>query len=169
MTNEQSIDNELFAGRKPDDTDSEALLAQYKLFVQTSEALAARRQGVNTFFLSVNSIVLAASGLLLRDGLLNHLESFALICLSLGGSVLCFAWWRLIVSYRQLSTGKFAVIHALERRLPARLFAAEWIALGCGKDPNKYRPFTRTETGTPWVFVALHLAFVCAGLYVLKV
>ena len=169
MSNEESIDDELFAGRAPEDTDSEALLAQYRLFVQTSEALVVRRQGVNTFFLSVNSVVLAAAGLLLRDGMLSDLESFALICLSLGGGVLCFVWRQLISSYRQLSAGKFMVIHALERRLPARLFAAEWVALGRGEDPKKYRPSIGTEMATPWVFAVLHLVLVCAGLYVLEV
>ena len=46
--------------------DLDTLLAQYRLFVETSEALVLRRQGVNTFFLSVNSLVLAGAGLLLR-------------------------------------------------------------------------------------------------------
>ena len=166
--NQESIDHELFAGREQVDADPTALLAQYRLFVETSEALAARRQGVNTFFLSVNSLLLAATGLLLRDGTVSDLESLALICLSLGGGVLCFFWQRLISSYRQLSAGKFVVIHALERRLPARLFTAEWVALGRGEDPKKYRPFTRTEIATPWVFAGLHLVVLCAGVYVLK-
>ena len=169
MNNEESIDQELFAGRKQEDTDSEALLAQYRLFVETSEALVVRRQGVNTFFLSVNSLLLAAAGLLLRDGILSDVESFALICSSFGGGVLCVVWRRLISSYRQLSTAKFVVIHALERRLPARLFAAEWLALGRGKDPKKYRPSIGIETATPWVFAVLHLALVCAGVYMLRV
>ena len=145
MNGEQSVEHELFRGREPAAADSEALLAQYRLLVETSEALVARRQGVNTFFLSVNSLVLAAAGLLLRDGILSDLESFALVCLSLGGCVLCFVWRRLISSFRQLSRGKFDVIHAMEQRLPARMFAAEWAALGHGEDPKKYRPFTGTE------------------------
>ena len=85
-------------------------------------------------------------GLLLRDGTLSGLESFALICLSLGGCVLCFVWRSLISSFRQLSRGKFDVIHALEQRLPARIFAAEWAVLGRGEDPKKYVPFTGTES-----------------------
>lgn len=167
MNDEESIDRELFAGREPGDTNSEVLLAQYRLFVGTSEALVGRRQAVNTFFLSVNSLVLAAAGLLLRDGMLSDLESFALLCLSSGGGVLCFVWSRLIGSYRQLSAGKFVVIHALERRLPARLFAAEWAALGRGEDPKKYRPFIGTEMTTPWVFAGLHLVLVAAGVCLL--
>ena len=169
MNGEQSVEHELFGGREPAASDSEALLAQYRLFVETSETLVVRRQGVNTFFLSVNSLVLAAAGLLLRDGRLSDLESFALLCLSFSGCVLCFVWRRLISSFSQLSKGKFDVIHAIERRLPARMFAAEWVALGRGEDPKKYRPFTGTEQTTPLVFAGLHLLFVGAGIYLLMV
>lgn len=163
MNDERSVEQELFGDRKPAVTDAEALLAQYRLFVETSESLVTRRQGVNTFFLSVNSLLVATAGLLLRDGSLNELESFALICLSFGGCLLCFVWRRLITSFRQLSRGKFDVIHAIERRLPARMFTAEWVALGRGTDPEKYRPFTRTEETTPLVFAGLHVLFVCVG------
>lgn len=119
MNDKQTVEHELFGDRELTDADSDALLAQYRLFVETSEALVVRRQRVNTFFLSVNSLVLAAGGLLLRDGKLSNIESGALICLSLSGCVLCFVWWRLISSFRQLSKGIFDVIHALECHLPA--------------------------------------------------
>ena len=131
MTQEsEQLDAALFPTGAPTDSDAATLLAQYKIFVETSETLGARRQGVNTFFLSVNSLVLAAVGLLLREGQSGNLESGALIGLGVGGVTLCFVWRRLIASFRQLSRGKFDVIHALERRLPAQIFKAEWIALG---------------------------------------
>ena len=67
-----------------------------------------------------------------------------------------------------MSRGKFEVIHALERRLPARLFAAEWIALGSGKDPKKYTSPARAEVFTPCVFLTLQLLLACfAGLHLL--
>ena len=168
MNVEQSVEHELFRGREPSATDSEALLAQYQLLVETSEALVVRRQGVNAFFLSVNSLVLAAAGLLIRDGMLEELgELFVLTCLSLsiGGCVFCLVWRRLITSFRQLSKGKFDVIHALEERLPARVFAAEWAALGRGENPKQYRPFTGTEAKTPIVFAVLHLLFAATVIY----
>ena len=167
MNNDKSVEDELFCDGEPGLDDAEALLTQYRLFVETSEALVARRQVVNTFFLSVNSIVLAGAGLLLRDDKFSDLESIALPFLSIGGAVLCFVWRRLISSFQQLSKGKFEVIHALERRLPARIFAAEWVALGCGKDPKKYKPFTAIEKTTPLVFGALHSLLVIASIYML--
>lgn len=61
MNNDKSVDDELFLNGEPTPGDAEALLTQYRLFVETSEALVVRRQGVNAFFLSVNSLVLAAA------------------------------------------------------------------------------------------------------------
>lgn len=172
MSAEDSTEHLLFGGQETGDGDAEALLTQYGIFVGTSEALSSRRQGVNAFFLSVNSLLLAASGLLLRDGGLGNGESAALglpgvLVLSASGCILCFAWRRMIFSFGQLSKGKFDVIHAMEKRLPARMFAAEWVALGSGEDPKKYRPFTRTERLIPIVFLIVHALLatlvVCSG------
>ena len=160
------VEEELFAGGEPGSGDTEALLAQYRLFVETSEALVLRRQRVNTFFLSVNSIILAAAGLLLREDQSGVLESGVLFGLGFAGMVLCLVWHRLIASFLQLSRGKFEVIHALERRLPARVFAAEWVALGSGEDPKKYISPARAEASTPYVFLALQFLLACgAGLH----
>ena len=154
----------LFGDRQPGDND-EILLAQYQLLVETSEALVVRRQNVNTFFLTVNSIMLAGEGVLLRDVESGTLESAAIIGFAVGGLMLCFVWRRLITSFRQLSAGKFCVIHEIERRLPARMFAAEWVALGSGKDPKVYRPFTKVESATPKVFGLVQLLMAGVGLY----
>ena len=93
------------------------------------------------------------------------MESVILVLLSTIGLGLAFVWHRLIRSFRQLSAGKFKVIHALERRLPARAFAAEWKALGGGEDPKVYRPFTGTESMTPIVFAVLHLTLLAASVW----
>ncbi len=157
-------DAEKFINKKLSDSDTQALLAQYKLFVGTSESLTSRRQNVNTFFLSVNSILLTAAGLLLRNGESSTLGYGALIGLGIGGVLLCFVWRKIITSFQQLSKGKFAVIHALERQLPARIFELEWVVLGEGKDPDKYIPFTKTESITPWIFGFLKMCIFLIGI-----
>ena len=162
-----TVERELFGEHKSEtsnETEVPILLEQYKLFVGTSEALVSRRQQVNTFFLSVNSIILAAAGLLIRGQTAHSIAGPALVMLGMSGMVLCFAWRRMILSFGQLNRGKFDVIHALERRLPARVFAAEWVALGKGGDPSKYKPFTRTESLTPWIFGVLETVVFAAGI-----
>ena len=70
----------------------------------------------------------------------------------------------MILSFGQLNRGKFDVIHALEHRLPARAFAAEWVALGRGEEPSKYKPFTQTESLTPGIFGVLETLVFTAGI-----
>ena len=45
---------------------------------------------------------------------------------------MCRSWKNLIDNYGKLNTGKFKVIQKLERSLDARIFTAEWVALGKG-------------------------------------
>ncbi|MDE0031799.1 MAG: hypothetical protein OXU75_01485 [Deltaproteobacteria bacterium] len=165
-----TLEQELFGhdhAASPNDTHVSILLEQYKLFVGTSEALVARRQQVNTFFLSVNSIILAATSLLIREGTVNNITAPALVVLGLSGIVLCIAWGRMIRSFGQLNQGKFDVIHAIERRLPARIFIAEWAVLGRGADASKYKPFTTTESWPPWIFGLLDALVLLAGIVLL--
>ena len=42
--------------------------------------------------------------------------------------------------------------------LPLRPCAAEWIAVGEGKQSLSYRPFTEIEHNVPWIFAALFVA-----------
>ena len=162
-----AMEQELFGDHQsisPSDTEAPILLEQYKLLVGTSDALVSRRQPVNTFLLSVNSIILAATGLLIREGTANNIAGPALVVLGLSGIILCLAWRRMIKSFGQLNHSKFEVILALESRLPARVFTAEWAALGRGADPSKYKPFTSTESWPPWTFGILETLVLVAGI-----
>jgi len=134
----------------PDDRTAQSLLDQYRLLVESSERVVARRQTANTFFLSINSALLIFAGVLLREGdLLSAVGGSVSAGLSLMGFSICFVWWRMVTSFRQLNTAKFRIIHLLEGHLPAAVFAAEWDALGEGQDSSLYRPFTRLETRIP--------------------
>jgi hypothetical protein len=144
------------------------LLEQYKLFVDTEEKLVARRQNVNTFFLSLNTLLLAALGIVAKEAIKMQLALIGVLAISLAGFLLCIAWYKLVHSYRQLNAGKFAIIHLLEEYLPAALFKAEWIALGEGRDKKKYTPFTKTEAIIPFVFVALYVLSIIVSLYLCR-
>ena len=162
-----TVEQELFGHREsttPNEAEVSVLFEQYKLIVGTSEALVSRRQQVNTFFLSVNSIILATIGLLIRENAASNIVGPAFVILGMSGMILCFAWSRMILSFRQLNRGKFDVIHALEHRLPARIFAAEWDALGRGEDPSKYKPFTKTESWFPMIMGGLELVVFVVGI-----
>ena len=152
------LDDIVFQGRPTSDSDINVLMEQYRLFVDTSERLVARRQVVNTFFLSANTLALSAVGLVAREVGTAPLVPMAVVAICLAAIMLCVAWQRLVNSYAQLNRGKFAVIDCLESHLPAALFRAEWRALGEGEDPKRYTPFTRTEVIVPNIFIAIYTA-----------
>ena len=155
--NPLDIDDVLFGGRASlDRADLEVVMEQYKLFVDTSERLVARRQVVNTFFLSANTLALSAMGLIVKEAGGTPLVAISIIAIAIAAIVLCVAWKRLVRSYAQLNGGKFAVIERLEERLPAALFRAEWAALREGKDPDVYTPFTKTEAFVSKTFITIY-------------
>lgn len=131
----------------------------YKIMVASSEALVGRRQAVNTFFLTMNGLLLTAVGLFLRGGSYGHLrlQAAAVLVLAAAGATLCIAWRSLIISFGQLNTGKFAIINEMESELAAAIFAAEWEALQRGSNPKVYRTFTSREIFVPLSFGALYV------------
>lgn len=131
------------------------LMEQYKLYVGTMDKISERRYQANSFFLTVNVIVTTVLTGFISLTQESSVSYIWLIVPSLAGVVFCVSWRRLIQSYKQLNNGKFKIIHLLERRLPARLFDAEWDALNRG-DGSVYKPFTQTEMYIPLVFVGLY-------------
>lgn len=137
--------------------DLERTIELYKLMVTSSESLVARRQGVNTFFLTAHGAILTAAGLLLGNGASPTLRNWGMLVLALTGFVLAAAWRSLIKSAGQLNTGKFVVINRIEKLLPVAIYQAEWKALDEGKNPSKYQTFTSRETWVPSTFQAIYV------------
>jgi F0F1-type ATP synthase assembly protein I len=134
-----------------------AILEQYKLYVEMADRISARRALANTFFLTLNGVAFTLIGVFWKDKPSGSpwLMLFPLVLL-LG---MCAAWFWLVRSYRQLNSGKFAVVAALERRLPALQYSdAEWKALGEGEDKSRYWPLTHLEQWIPTLFAVTYLA-----------
>lgn len=152
------IDPTLFPNGLPTSKEElERTVELYKLMVASSESLVARRQGVNTFFLTVHGAILTAAGLLLGNGASPTLRNWGMLVLALTGFVLATAWRSLLLSAGQLNTGKFVVINRIEKLLPVAVYQAEWKALDEGKNPHKYRTFTSRETSVPMTFQAIYV------------
>jgi hypothetical protein len=70
----------------------------------------------------------------------------------------CVAWFWILRSYRQLNGAKYAVIGALEQRLPSSPYwSAEWRALGEGNNPAQYWPLSHVEQWMPFFFAVVYL------------
>jgi hypothetical protein len=132
--------------------DSDQLLELYKIMVTSSEQLIQRRQITNGFFLTVIGAIIGASGFLVKEKVLTDITVLVLVFPILIGLLMCRSWKNLIENYGKLNTGKFQVIHRLERSFEAQVFAAEWVALGKGARKEKYQSFTSTEQNVPNLF-----------------
>ena len=126
----------------------------YRIYVNSADAISARRQNANSFFLTVNTALIGVMGYVF------HANIFAIAALGIAGIALCHWWYRLILSYKQMNSGKFLVIHEIEKELPLAPYDAEWIALGKGKNPRIYKPFTEVEMKIPWIFIFLYAAAI---------
>jgi hypothetical protein len=130
------------------------VLEQYKLYLELTDRLSQRRQTVSSFFVTVNTAVVAILGYVNaeKEPLVAG-RSYLLV--STAGVILCVLWWRIIKSYRNLNTARFAVIREIETLLPLRPYTAEWDYVGRGQSERFYRPVTHVEAYVPWLFLAL--------------
>ncbi len=124
----------------------------YRIMIDSSEQLIQRRQVTNAFFITVIGSLLAFAGLLVQTGTINGDALWILYVFLVIGLLLCNSWRNLIDNYGKLNKAKFDVILRLESDLSARIYSAEWIALGKGLRPNKYKSFTSTEKNVPFYF-----------------
>lgn len=137
----------------------EHLVEQYKICVEMADRISSRRAKVNSFFLAVNTGIVTLIGYVHVGSGSN--ETGTLYWLTgVAGIVLCYMWYQLIMSYRQLNDWKFHVINELERRLPARPYCTEWEEIVQAGQAKRYKPFTYIEVGVPWVFLSIHMFVV---------
>ncbi|WP_306317460.1 MULTISPECIES: hypothetical protein [unclassified Streptomyces] len=136
-----------------------AIFEQYKLCVEMADRVSARRNQANTFFLTLHSGLAAFLSAWLTKGPQSAPRSAWVLSAGLIVLItLCAAWWFTVRSYRQLNQGKFAVIGALEERLPAGAFwKAEWQALRQGTDWRVYLPLNHVERWVPGIFAGAYL------------
>ncbi len=137
------------------------LMEQYRLYVEMADRISHRRQTANGFGLSINTGLLGVVGLVASRCTPSQMLPM-IAAIAVAGIVMSYGWYRLICSYRDLNTTKFAVIHAIEARLPIAPYAAEWLAVGEGQNPKLYKPFSHIEVWIPRVFM---MAYGAALLY----
>jgi hypothetical protein len=128
---------------------------QYKLYIEMADRVSQRRMLANSLFVSVNSALIAGFMVLIKEKIINIsiigiLPFFAVL-------LLCYIWWRTVSSYRQLNSGKFKIVHQIEKQLPLGLYDAEWEELEKGNNPKIYKPISHVENLLPFFFAILYL------------
>lgn len=146
-------------------SDTRGVFDLYRMMVESSEQLIQRRQKTNAFFITVIGSLLAIAGLLVKTGAINCESIGILYGFSVVGLLLCNSWRNLIDNYGKLNKAKFDVILRLEKDLSAQIYAAEWIALGKGLRPQKYKSFTSTEKNVPLFFGLLIVVLTLIAIF----
>lgn len=126
------------------------------MLVDSAEKVSDKRMAANNYFLTINTGLISVSGFLLTSKVVTSNATFINIVSWLGLGI-CFAWFLIVISYKQLNSGKFSLIHKLEQKLPIQLYADEWKELGKGKSIRKYIPLSHIEIGVPILFVVFYV------------
>ena len=115
------------------------LLYKYKLYVEMVLKLSERRQSGNSFFVIINTALIAFLGLVASPDVGSDAGVAAnpplpwVLAVCASGVVLCYTWYLMVHSYQQLNHIKFTIVNAIESRLPVSPFAIEWNAVGRGE------------------------------------
>ena len=137
-------------------------LRQYQMCVEMADRVSNRRMLANSFFVGMNTAVVGALAVALKEGLIA--SRTLVIAPATAAVLMCVAWWMMVLSYRQLNAGKFRVIVVMERELPFAPFTAEWAALDAARSRRTYLQTTTVELLVPWLFAGIHVALTIAIL-----
>ena len=147
---------------KFDDTENiDVYLEQYKLFAKTSEDLVGRRQNVNNFYVSIQSVLLALMGAMLA--MEESSANFPAFAFPVFGCIICvvgfafsYSWRNILASLGQVNSAKMKVLGILEKQLPLALYDAEWKILDDPMSKKRYKSFTQSESAIPKGFMILY-------------
>lgn len=133
----------------------ETILEIYKTYHDSIEKVAEKRQLANTFFLTLNTGILAIIGFLFQKDAPVLLKPLYLL-LPFAGIISGVFWLKLVNSYRQLNCGKFKVLSEIETYLPIKVYEKEWGVLAKGKNPKIYKPLTSIERWIPILLIVMY-------------
>lgn len=138
-----------------DEATPPALMEQYKLMVEMADRVSARRATANSFFVTVQSALVAAFGFA-KD------ERWPL---AVAGIIIAATWWLSLRSYRMLNGAKFKVINTMESSLPATPFKDEWVILDKKDGPlhKRYAALSFVEQTVPVAFGLLNAGLLIPG------
>lgn len=135
------------------DSDSNTVLELWKQYEQTARDVSNRRLKNNRFYQRLLGATVAGVGVAAK---FNAIGPFVYLVVGLIGVAISLLWMMHIVSYKQLNSGKYEVLHDLESELPYQPFSEEWKKLNEGRDPTTFITHTSVEIWWPrvalWVF-----------------
>lgn len=143
------------------------LLNQYKMYVEMHDRISARRNQVNSFFISLLSGLLAIFSIASNQG---QTLNFPLIELVVGflGSILCILWNFNIRAYRRLVERKIQVILEMEEFLPFYCYNKESHLREQDLTEKTYLRPTSIEQFVSVIFGIVYIVLMFYSLFNLK-
>jgi len=135
------------------------LFDQYKLYIDSADKISERRQTANNYFITINTLLISFVGIVSNNTKFATNNNWVVV-VGITGLLICFFWYILISSYKQLNSGKFHLIHEIEDKLPLNIYKHEWSVLKEGKDRKTYYPFSHVEIHIPKVFGLIYILFL---------
>jgi hypothetical protein len=137
---------------------------EYKLLVEDTARFTDRRQNVSTLYTSVNSILLAAISLIVKDlSLLDSYIPLASLVITAAGIAVCLSWINYVKNYKKLISLRFDVLKEIEDdpdfEKSVKIYQREEKEI-YNTDEDKGL-FTQIELNLPKIFIALYgIAFI---------
>jgi len=129
-------------------------MTMFRDFVTSANQISDRRHQANTFFSSINTVLLMATGLIPEEvaGVSMH-ESLNWQFVVAGG-LLCWIWRKMIIAYGDLNSAKWKVINEIEQHLPLAAYGAEWKYFKAADGLE----LTNVESRVPLLFMGAYAA-----------
>lgn len=142
---------------------TELLMEQYKMYVQMSDNVSARRGDTNKLYISLLTGILAVVPFVIEKGTSMDIQRIVFAMLGCLGISLCLVWALNIRSYKQLNKLKFKVIHEMEQLLPFACYNREWEILTEDKG-NSYLRLSRIEQYIPFLLMIPYVVVLIYSL-----
>lgn len=135
---------------------TDVMFQQYKLYVDMADKISARRAATNNFFLTANSFLFVALGVLFSYKFWYFIPLVLLV-----GVFFCLSWFLLIQYYKSLNSAKFKIINEIEEYLPVKGFSTEWKLWKAHEKPFRTRSLSNIEK---WIPLSLGLMYFLAAM-----
>ncbi|PIP86970.1 hypothetical protein COW81_02800 [Candidatus Campbellbacteria bacterium CG22_combo_CG10-13_8_21_14_all_36_13] len=134
------------------------MLKQYDIYIQTLNHNSDTRQKTNTYFLTLNTLLITALGVSFTKET-PFISNGGQLSIPFIGIIFCVIWWAIMYSYKQQAIVKNKIIQCVEEYLPLSLYKAEWSILNSKDDKIKYY-FPKISLLIPWVFFILYFFII---------
>lgn len=135
---------------------------EYKFFAENTQHLSERRQAATQTYLTVNTIITAALGFLVKD---MSFRGWGLVLVSLPfflvGVLACTIWCKIITEYKALAGWRYKQLIEMEQAMPEsyQIYFKEWEGFYKPRVARKDFSFSGLELWLPRLLLGLYAAY----------